>query len=164
MEYVSRGSFESGCVFCLGGEDDDERRLVLLRGQSGFVILNRFPYNSGHLMIAPFRHTAALVDLTDAECAEVMALLQRAVRVLDAAMTPEGYNVGINVSAAAGAGIADHLHVHVVPRWQGDTNFMPVVGETKVMPELLADTWRRLRPLFVGKTKRAEGAEGNRGA
>jgi ATP adenylyltransferase len=150
MEYINRGADERGCVFCLAWQGEDQQRLVLYRGHTQLVLLNRYPYNPGHVLIAPSRHTSELAELSAPECTEMMGLLQCALRVLDAAMGPQGYNLGMNLGAIAGAGLADHLHLHVVPRWQGDTNFMPVVGETKVMPELLTETWRKLRPLFQG--------------
>jgi ATP adenylyltransferase len=109
------------------------------------VILNRFPYNSAHLMIVPYRHLHDVTRLSGEECGELMALLQRMVAALDAEYHPQGFNVGLNLGAAAGAGIADHLHMHVVPRWAGDTNFMPVVGQTKVLPEALEQTYDRLK-------------------
>jgi ATP adenylyltransferase len=109
------------------------------------VMLNRYPYNSGHLMIIPHRHLRDVARLTPQECAEMMALLQRMVAALTAEYRPQGFNVGMNLGEVAGAGIAEHLHMHLVPRWGGDTNFMPVVGATKVLPEALEQTWTRLR-------------------
>jgi ATP adenylyltransferase len=111
-------------------------------------MLNAYPYNPGHLMIAPFRHTAELNGLEEAELRDVDALLQRGVKALKESSRPDGFNVGMNLGRVAGAGIADHLHWHVVPRWDGDTNFMPVVGQTRVLPELLEQTYDKLRPLF----------------
>jgi ATP adenylyltransferase len=138
----------SGCVFCdlpAQGPARDHANLLLLRGETMFVMLNRYPYNSGHLMIIPHRHLRDVGRLTPQECAEMMALLQRMVAALTAEYRPQGFNVGMNLGEVAGAGIAEHLHMHLVPRWGGDTNFMPVVGATKVLPEALGQTWTRLR-------------------
>jgi ATP adenylyltransferase len=114
-----------------------------------FVILNAFPYNTGHLMVAPVRHVGELHDLESSELSALMQLTSRSVDIVKEAMDPDGFNVGMNLGAVAGAGVPGHLHVHVVPRWGGDTNFMTVVGETKVLPEMIADTDARLRPLFA---------------
>ena len=138
----------SGCVFCdlpAQGPARDAANLLLLRGETMFVMLNRYPYNSGHLMIIPHRHLRDVGRLTPQECGEMMALLQRMVAALTAEYQPQGFNVGMNLGEVAGAGIAEHLHMHLVPRWGGDTNFMPVVGATKVLPEALEQTWTRLR-------------------
>ena len=138
----------SGCIFCdkvAAGEAADQENLILWRGAHTFIILNLYPYNSGHLMVVPYRHLAQVTALTPAEYGEMFATVQRMVQVIDAVYRPEGYNVGMNLGRVAGAGIADHVHLHLVPRWGGDTNFMPVVGQTKVLPESLAQTWTRLR-------------------
>jgi ATP adenylyltransferase len=138
----------TGCIFCdkaAAGEAADRDNLILWRGAHTFAILNLYPYNSGHLMVVPYRHLAAVTMLTAAEYGELFAGLQRLVRVLDAVYRPDGYNVGMNLGRVAGAGIADHVHLHLVPRWSGDTNFMPVTGGTKVLPESLDQTWTRLR-------------------
>jgi ATP adenylyltransferase len=136
------------CIFChaLKGEDADS--LMLFRGPTCFVILNLYPYNNGHLMVVPNRHVATLADASPAELSELMALTRRAEIVLNEVYKPQGLNVGINLGRPAGAGIVDHLHVHIVPRWTGDTNFMTVVGDVRVLPEALEDTARRLRPAF----------------
>ena len=150
MQYISSATGDDDeCIFCkfLASDDDDESH-ILYRGPTSFVILNAFPYNSGHLMIAPHRHAGELHDLSAEERSELMELTSSAVDILGEAMTPHGYNVGMNLGRVAGAGIPGHLHVHVVPRWGGDTNFMPVVGDTKVLPEMIAETDARLRPLF----------------
>lgn len=127
---------------------DDDRHLIVWRGQYCFVIMNRYPYNSGHLMIVPYRQTSTLQDLTLVELAEIMQTAQRAMKALDAVMHPQGYNFGANIGRASGAGVDDHLHFHVVPRWNGDTNFMPVLGDTKVISEDLRATMKNLRKLF----------------
>jgi ATP adenylyltransferase len=129
----------------LAAEDRDEENLILWRGERVFVIMNLYPYNNGHLMVVPFREVASYEALSPEEQVEIAHTIDRCLRWLRHALQPEGFNVGMNLGAAAGAGIPQHLHVHVVPRWQGDTNFMPVVGEAKVIPEALRDTYRKLR-------------------
>jgi len=132
-------------VFCAAlAAGDDRRALIVERGKLAFLILNAFPYASGHLMAALNRHGCSLEDATSAELTETMALTQRAVRALRATYHPDGFNLGVNLGRVAGAGVPDHLHVHVVPRWEGDTSFMPVIGETKVLPETLETTHDRL--------------------
>jgi ATP adenylyltransferase len=149
MQYVSTSDpthpSDDGCVFCDHLAAGDE---VLFRGATAFVILNAFPYNTGHLMIAPHRHVGGLADLSEQERHELMDLSAESVRIVREAMAAHGFNLGMNLGDVAGAGIPGHLHVHVVPRWGGDTNFMTTVGETKVLPELLADTAAKLKPLF----------------
>jgi ATP adenylyltransferase len=138
-----------GCIFCTKpAAGDDREQLILYRGELCFVMMNLFPYNNGHLMVAPFRHTADLVGLTGEEQAEMMRLTRHCVRVLTAAMRPEAFNIGMNLGRTAGAGVADHLHMHVVPRWNGDTNFMPVLGETKVLPDALLPGYDKLAAAF----------------
>lgn len=151
MQYLTEGGApdSKGCVFCVHLADpDDSAGNILLRGEHVFVILNAYPYNTGHLMVAPNRHIAELCDLEAAERAEMMESVTRSTGALQEAMGAQGFNIGINMGVAAGAGIPGHLHTHVVPRWTGDTNFMPVVGETKVLPEMIRDTYAKLRPLF----------------
>ena len=145
MQYVSTSGGDEGCIFCDHLDKGDE---VLYRGPTAFVLLNAFPYNTGHLMIAPQRHVGELGDLTAGERHELMDLSSESVRIVRVAMSAHGFNVGMNLGNVAGAGIPGHLHVHVVPRWGGDTNFMTTVGETKVLPEMLADTAAKLKPLF----------------
>jgi len=138
----------TGCVFCDRvrlPESHDRASLILLRAEYSFVILNLYPYNSAHLMIVPYRHTANFLGLEPAMLAEMTSLAQRMVGVISDEYHPQGFNLGMNLGRVAGAGVADHLHLHVVPRWAGDTNFMPIVGATKVMPELLETTYDRLR-------------------
>jgi ATP adenylyltransferase len=145
MEYIERPS-ETGCILCQKpGEQNDEANLILYRGQSNFIILNAFPYNPGHLMIAPYRHTANLQDLTDDEAREHFDIVRKSVELLTRALKPAGFNVGLNIGKVAGAGIEEHLHTHIVPRWQGDANFMPVLSNTKVIPEALAATYKKLK-------------------
>lgn len=145
MAYVEVAK-PQGCIFCdKPREDRDEENLILQRGKTAFVIMNAFPYNNGHLMVAPYRHTAELESLSPEERDELMALAQESLRLLQAAFGPNGYNLGMNLGRVAGAGIADHLHLHVVPRWDGDTNFMPVIADTKVLPDSLQSSYRKLR-------------------
>jgi ATP adenylyltransferase len=147
LAYVTRTGGESECVFCeaLTGEQSS---LVVYRGSACFVILNKYPYNNGHLLIVPNRHVSTLADATHEELCEVAALTRLAEMALREAYNPHGYNMGINLGKPAGAGILDHLHLHVVPRWNGDTNYMTVVGQTRVLPEELLVTAERLRPIF----------------
>jgi ATP adenylyltransferase len=138
----------SGCVFCDRVRlppSHDRASLILHRAERNFVILNLYPYNSGHLMVVPYEHTADLTALDTATRDEMIALAQRMVVIIRDEYSPQGFNLGMNLGHVAGAGIADHLHMHVVPRWAGDTNFMPVVGQTKVLPELLETTYDRLK-------------------
>ena len=150
LAYVKDADKETEeCIFCAKpAADDDDANLIVHRGESTFVILNLFPYTNGHLMIAPYRHSARLQDLTAAETAEMMALAQRAMDHLEQVYEPHGYNVGFNQGRVAGAGVEHHIHMHVVPRWGGDTNFMPVLGDTRVMPQSLEDSYAALRDAF----------------
>jgi ATP adenylyltransferase len=149
LEYIK--SDKSGdCILCeKPATGDDERSLVVHRGERCFVILNAYPYNNGHVMVAPYEHTADLEKLDGDTSAELMALAQRSLRALARAYAPDGYNLGINLGAVAGAGVEDHVHFHVVPRWKGDTNFMSVLGNTRVLPERLEDSYRNLRAAFA---------------
>lgn len=143
------GEKEKNCLFCrVAKEKKDRKNYLLFRGQKCFVILNTFPYNSGHLMIAPCRHLANLGDLNREELNELMGLMSKSVGWLKKALKPEGFNIGMNLGKIAGAGIEDHLHIHIVPRWSGDSNFMPTVAQVKVIPELLKDTYKKLRKVI----------------
>ena len=146
MEYItSEKRPEKGkCFLCLDAGSDD-KALVLVRKPAAFVIMNRYPYSNGHVMVVPNRHVGSLEDLGDEELLEMMRLVRTVSTVLRQEMSIEGLNVGINMGKAAGAGLEDHIHIHVVPRWVGDTNFMPVVGETKVISEHLYETYRKLK-------------------
>ena len=146
--YVTRADEAGGCVFCEAPSRDAARALVVHEGPTAFIILNLYPYNSGHLMVVPRRHVAGLALLSRDELTELAVLTQMAERALTEAYRPQGINVGMNLGRPAGAGIADHLHVHLVPRWTGDTNFMTVVGEVRVLPEELPATADKLRPIF----------------
>jgi ATP adenylyltransferase len=139
LAYI-KGEGKEGCPFCDIPGMPDEVGLVVARGDACFVVLNLYPYNAGHLMVVPYRHVAGYDELTEAEAVEVAVLTQRAIRAIRHASGAQGFNVGMNLGVVAGAGIAAHLHQHVVPRWGGDTNFMPVVGHTRVLPQLLPDT------------------------
>jgi ATP adenylyltransferase len=150
MEFI-KGPKPSGCFFCeaaAADPSDDAQLLVLARGELALAILNRYPYNNGHLMIAPNAHLANLEDLPAAAADDVMALTQRSLRVLRQVLSPQGFNLGINAGKTAGAGVADHVHQHVVPRWEGDTNFMPIVADTKVLNESLTVSYQQLRAGF----------------
>ena len=151
MEYILSLKDRDGCIFCAfpaRGPEHFRADLVLVSQAHAFVCLNRYPFAAGHLLVAPRRHVAKLSELGDDEYDALMRLVRDASRVLDDANHPEGMNVGMNLGRAGGAGIADHLHAHVVPRWNGDSSFMPVLAETRIMPEHLAATWLRLRPAF----------------
>jgi len=145
IEYI-RIAKASGCILCQKSrEDDDQANFILYRGEGNFVILNAFPYSPGHLMIAPYRHVANLQDLTDGEAMEHFNLVKKSLTLLKQVLKPDGFNLGLNMGKIAGAGIEEHLHTHLVPRWQGDTNFMPVLSNTRVISEGLAATYKRLR-------------------
>src|SRR5262245_37538770 len=149
MKFIVGAHEVKDCIFCtFPKEKKDEANLILKRGKNAFVIVNKFPYNSGHLMIVPYEHTKELSKLDDGTLLEMHQLIRDSMNVLQTSMNPQGFNVGMNVGEAGGAGIKDHLHYHVVPRWNGDTNFMPAIGETKVLPETLEDTYTRLKRSF----------------
>ena len=151
MPYIAGSHPTSGCVFCTARDTTDDRAsFVLHRGEHSFLILNAFPYTPGHMMAVLRRHIGVIGEAEPEELADAMRLVQRATAALTVEYRAEGFNVGINQGRVAGAGIADHLHVHVVPRWTGDANFMTVVGEARVLPEALEATWERLRDRFVG--------------
>ncbi len=153
MEYIDNPEKDLNCVFCReASREDSADNLIVARGERAFVILNRYPYTSGHLMIVPFDHLPTLEALTAETRAEMMELANRAVEVLRVVYHPEAFNLGINIGSAAGAGIADHVHMHVVPRWTGDTNFMSTVGDTRVIPEDLPATYERVRGAWKGRT------------
>ena len=148
--YITAPKHEKqGCIFCDKPRTEcDEEAYILYRAPRTFVMLNTFPYNPGHLMVAPVRHVGELTELTEEELVDAGRLQQRAVQALRDAMNPQGFNVGMNLGRVAGAGVPGHLHWHVVPRWNGDTNFMPVTGHTRVLPESLDDTYKKLKPRF----------------
>jgi ATP adenylyltransferase len=152
MEYIvgTAGEPEDVCVFCNARDETSEReRFIIHRGERCFIILNAYPYNNGHLMIIPYLHTAELEDLPIETLTEMMRMSTLVVAALRRVMSPHGFNLGMNLGRTAGAGIADHLHLHVVPRWNGDTNFMPVIGNVRVLPESLDKTWEKVRAAFA---------------
>jgi ATP adenylyltransferase len=150
LEYVGRPEEDAGCVFCAEAAGSVEDTLVVHRGERAFVILNKFPYASGHLLVAPNRHLDELAALTDEEALELHRLAVSALEALHRVYRPHGHNLGWNLGRVAGAGIVEHVHLHVVPRWGGDTNFMPVLADTKVLPEHLLETRNRLRAAWPG--------------
>jgi len=150
MQYIL-GPKPDECVFCIPPHANEDRdRLVLARASHSFVIMNKYPYNSGHVMICPYRHVSALTDLTPEEAANLMAALTACTAIIKNVFHPHGMNAGLNLGEAAGAGIAAHLHIQLVPRWNGDNSFMAVFSETRVIPELLLETYDRIKPHFTG--------------
>ncbi len=149
MKYIENHIKEAGCVFCNAqAKTDGMENLIAFRGERAYVILNRYPYTSGHLMVIPFEHKPNLEELDPATRAEMMELTSRCTTVLKNIYKPQGFNVGVNIGEAAGAGVAAHVHIHIVPRWHGDTNFMSSVGGTRVLPEALEDTYERVKAAF----------------
>jgi ATP adenylyltransferase len=144
LEYIARADEDEGCFFCRAADSSDEDGLVVHRGETAFVLLNKFPYSSGHVMVAPYRHIGDFGDLENDEALEIHRLAGQALGALATVYAPQGYNLGWNLGRIAGAGVLDHVHEHVVPRWAGDTNFMPVLADVKVLPEHLEETRRRL--------------------
>ncbi len=141
LEYIL-GPKDGDCIFCkMPGEDNDRQNLIIHRAEYNFVILNLYPYNNGHLMVVPYSHKDNIVDLTADELGEMVTLSKNCVEILTGEIKPDGFNIGLNIGTAAGAGIDEHLHMHVVPRWNSDTNFMPVVGNTKVLPQMVLETY-----------------------
>ncbi len=139
------GEKESGCIFCTKpNQGEDEKNYIIHRGAKCFAMLNLYPYNNGHLMVSPYRHTGRMEELTDEEMLEMMQIVRRSVRVLNDLLKPDGFNMGINAGEAAGAGFGDHIHMHVVPRWVQDTNFMPVIADTRVLSESLDSNYIRM--------------------
>jgi len=136
------------CLFCLLASQEDAEAYIVHRGRFAYVVLNRYPYNNGHLMVVPYDHVASLEHLSEVSLADVMALTQISLRALREVYCPDGFNLGMNIGASAGAGVAGHVHLHVVPRWGGDTNHMTTTGRTRVIPECLDQTYERLRPVF----------------
>lgn len=151
MQYVTTADRTPGCFLCVtAAEDRDAENLIVARGERAFVILNRYPYNTAHTLIAPYAHHGDLATLDPATASEMMALTQRLVDALKREYDPDGFNIGLNLGRIAGAGLPDHLHTHVVPRWAGDTNFMTTTGDVKVMPETLDQTYERVRRALAG--------------
>jgi len=157
MEYILSDKEKGHCIFCEAiAQDRDEENLVLYRGKHAFIILNLYPYNNGHLMVVPYEHVPSTEDLDPEVLTELMLLVNKSLQLLRKVMSPQGFNIGINMGAPAGAGIQDHVHVHVVPRWTGDTNFMPVLAATRVVPELLAQTYAKMRDALKETEQEAE--------
>ena len=149
MGYITADK-PAGCVFCIGnGRGGDRERLVLHRSERSYVIMNRYPYSNGHLMVIPYRHISSLDDLGDGELLDLMKTLRLARRAIESVLSPQGFNIGMNLGHAAGAGVDDHIHFHIVPRWQGDTNYMTVTADIRVIPEAMAATFSKLQPFFV---------------
>jgi ATP adenylyltransferase len=151
MEYIENHGKEGGCIFCSAQDKpDNSQNLIVHRGRQAFVILNLYPYTSGHLMVVPFVHKATLEELEPSVRAEMMELTSLSMSVLRRTYNPQAFNLGANIGEAAGAGVKEHIHLHIVPRWIGDTNFMSTLGSTRVLPELLEDTYQRIRAGFLG--------------
>jgi ATP adenylyltransferase len=149
MEYIENSNREDGCIFCIAQEKEDSaENLIAFRGEHSYIILNRYPYTSGHLMVVPFEHQANLEELHPETRAEMMELTARGITVLRKLYNPQAFNIGANIGEAAGAGVKEHIHIHIVPRWNGDTNFMSAVGETRVLPEALESTYERVKKGF----------------
>jgi len=137
------------CIFCKALEEkEDEKNFIIKRGKHSFVIMNAYPYNNGHVMVAPYKHLACITDLNQETSLEIHFLTQESVRILRSVLNSEGFNIGMNLGKVAGAGVEDHVHIHIVPRWLGDTNFMPVIADTKVFPEYLKTTYEKLIPFY----------------
>ena len=150
MKYIEIDEKEEGCVFCIAQtKKDSAANLIAFRGEHAYVILNLYPYTSGHLMVVPFEHKPNLEELDSSTRAEMMELTSQCMTVLRKIYNPQAFNIGANIGEAAGAGILDHVHIHIVPRWAGDTNFMSTLGETRVLPESLEDTYTRVRKMFT---------------
>ena len=148
MEYIKNEKSDE-CIFCvLPSAQDDEKNRILFRGKHSFVIMNIFPYNCAHLMVSPYRHIGCVTEQNDSERFEVNQLTQECIKILKTVSEPDGFNIGYNIGKAAGAGYDEHIHCHIVPRWSGDTNFMPVIGDVKVHPEHLLSTYEKLQPHF----------------
>jgi ATP adenylyltransferase len=149
MEYVSSDKREGECIFCpCDDRSQDEKRLILFMGNRSIVLMNRFPYINGHLLVAPLRHASTLDTLLPEEKLDLITMVEKSIGVLKEVMNPEGFNVGLNLGKVAGAGVEEHIHFHVVPRWGGDTNYMTVLGEVRVIPEHIQATYRKLLPFF----------------
>ena len=146
MDYIKSAKDDTVCIFCqIAREGEDERRLVLHRGRYSYIVMNTYPYNNGHLLVTPYRHVPSLTDLSGDELSDAIWLVSYSIKLLRHTLNPDGFNVGVNLGRVAGAGIADHVHFHIVPRWKGDTNYMTTVAETRVLPEDLRETYNKLR-------------------
>lgn len=148
MEYIVNNQKDPGCIFCPSSRNELKERHILFWGEHTLVMMNKFPYTNGHLLVSPIRHVSDLEPLTGKELSALLGLVRRSVAILKQVISPEGFNVGLNLGRVAGAGVADHLHFHIVPRWSGDTNFMAVIGDLRVIPEHLDRTYERLAACF----------------
>ena len=149
MEYIISDQKGGGCIFCPGkNRGDDKDRLILYVGPLTMIMMNRFPYINGHLLVAPIRHVSALEYLSDEETLDVLLMVRESIGILKETIKPDGFNVGLNLGRVAGAGMEEHMHFHIVPRWNGDTNYMTVFGEVRVIPEHIRETYERLKPFF----------------
>jgi len=149
MEYILTDQKGGPCIFCPGEDrDQDEERLILFVGTLSMVMMNRYPYNNGHLLVAPVGHVGTLESLSEDEMLDLLGMVRKSLNALKELMNPEGFNVGLNLGKVAGAGVEEHLHFHIVPRWNGDTNYMTVVGEVRVIPEHIRETYKKLLPYF----------------
>jgi ATP adenylyltransferase len=151
MKYIEGHGKETGCIFCKALRQNDDQALIVARGKRSYAILNRYPYTAGHLMIVPHEHVNSIEKLPEETWLEMFALTKQALAVLRSVYRAPAFNLGANIGEAAGAGVADHVHLHVVPRWSGDTNFMSVLGEVRVLPESLEDTWKKIRGAWKEK-------------
>lgn len=149
MEYILSEKKNKDCIFCIGKDKKHDReKLILYRSSFSFAIMNRYPYNNGHLMVAPFKHLPLIEDLDENTALDMFKLLKKSIEIMRRCLKPEGFNIGVNIGKVGGAGVENHLHIHVVPRWNGDTNFMPVLGDIRVIPEYLEDSYKKLFPYF----------------
>jgi ATP adenylyltransferase len=153
-QFITEGAAQSGCIFCelQKNPEDDEKHFILFRGAGNYILLNIFPYTAGHMMIVPYEHVDSLAGAKEETSAEMMRLTRLAERALHSVYHPQGMNLGMNLGAAAGAGIAQHIHMHILPRWTGDANFLTTIGETRMLPEELPVTWRKLKSSFAELT------------
>lgn len=146
--YINNPKEKNGCVFCTALQKDDSESFIVVRGKKAFVLLNRYPYTSGHLLVVPYQHAGSLVGLDDETRHEMMDLVNKGLAVLEDVYHPQGFNLGGNIGEFAGAGITDHVHLHVLPRWGGDTNFMTAIGDTRILPETIEDTWAKVSKIW----------------
>jgi len=162
MEYILEGK-QKGCIFCKKPrEKKDKENLILYQNEYALVMMNKFPYNNGHVMVVPKHHGPDLNQLGDKEFQELIYLLKATIQILKTILHPHGFNIGMNIGKIGGAGVEDHVHFHIVPRWTGDTNFMPILGKTKIVPEYLEKTYDQLHPAFADLKRRKRGRKGGR--
>jgi ATP adenylyltransferase len=145
MTYINHHREKNGCVFCEAPQKEDCDAFIVARGKNAFVLLNRYPYTSGHLLVVPYTHTDSIIHLDEATRTEIMEMVNHSLLVLEQIYHPHGFNVGCNIGEAAGAGVAEHVHLHILPRWNGDTNFVTTIGDTRILPELMEDTWKKIK-------------------